>query len=1104
MASRRWMAVAGLLSAILVLAVHVPAGRAQVLYGSIVGTVQDASGAVVPNATVTIVNKGTGQTQSATTTAAGTYSLQNILQGTYDLSVAAKGFRGYTRREVPVIVNTARREDVTLEVGQVSESVTVEAQALTLQTEKTDVHTDLSAEIVQDLPLPHYRNYQTLINLVPGATPGVLQNSIQVSPERALSTNINGVNRNNNATRIDGVISVYLWLVHHAAYVPPAETIDTVNISTNNFDAEQGMAGGAEITVVTKSGTNELHGSAFAFNDNRVLRAKNFFNTGYKPESNDNIDGVTIGGPIKKNKLFFFGGWEGNRERLGFNQLMTVATPDQRAGDFSAYKTTIYDPATGNADGTGRTAFANNIVPASRQSAITQKIQALAPQPNLPGVIGNYSNAAPQVLNRDNFDTKINWNRTDTHSIWGKYSIMPATTACVGGLGAAGGVPLCQGSNIGVSDVLTQVATIGHTMTFSPSFVWDGAIGYTRMGISVTGLDYGKSTPLTTLGIPGTNGGGTDIRNSGAPQFSIDGGAAYSQLGGDTDTRPYFYRQDTYTTTQNFGWTRAKHDIRFGFEGARHHMNFFEPDGGGNGGPQGLFAFTGGITGLKNGPSLTQYNGYAAFLMGLPQTDKETLQFDQFTAFNPQYAWYVRDRWQLTQKLTLSLGVRYELYPLMTRSGRGGIEEYDASTNLIALGGVGGNPRGLGIATSHKLFAPRVGFAYRIRNSTVIRSGFGITYDPMPLARPLRGFFPLTVSNAFTSANSFQPFRPIEQGIPAIAVPDMSKPQIPVPPTAQVRYISGNELKRGYTESWNFIIERELPWNLLTSVGYVGTQSVRLFADLDVNSGVPGGGTAGQPLFAPFGRSAITGAWNGFLSSNYHSLQISVNRRAASGLTLKGAYTWSKAINMTDEDGFTSLGFNYAPDINRNRALAGYDIPQNFQMGFVYELPFGQGKRYAASGPAKWLLGGWQTNGVFSAISGKPFTVTASGAALNAPDNTQTADQVKTTVERLGGVGPGQPFYDRTAFAPVNQARFGTSGRNILLSPNWINLDLSLFRRFPIRERLGLEFRAEAYNSTNTPHFDTPSTNVNSGSFMQITQAEQDQRQVRLGLRLYW
>jgi hypothetical protein len=244
--------------------------------------------------------------------------------------------------------------------------------------------------------------------------------------------------------------------------------------------------------------------------------------------------------------------------------------------------------------------------------------------------------------------------------------------------------------------------------------------------------------------------------------------------------------------------------------------------------------------------------------------------------------------------------------------------------------------------------------------------------------------------------------------------------------------------------------------------------------------------------------------WNGFLSGNYHSLQLSINRRAASGLTLKGAYTYSKAINFTDEDGWTGVTFNYLPHFRRNRAKAGYDIPHILQLGYVYELPFGPGKKYANAGAARWILGDWQINGTTALVAGPPFTVNASGAALNAPGNGQTADQVKADVQKTGEIGRGQFFYDGKAFAPVNQARFGTTGRNILRAPGRVNLDFGVFRRFPIRERLNLEFRAEAFNATNTPHFNAPSNNVNNADFMQVSSAVADQRQFRFGLRLLW
>lgn len=1088
---------------VLALAVwHLPA-NAQVLYGSLTGVVSDSAGAVVPNATVKARNVETGQEATGQTNAAGSYTLSTLTPGTYELSITASGFRVLTRRGIAISANTVRREDATLDLGQVTETVTVEAGAVALQADTADVHTELGAREVINMPLPRYRNYQSLINLVPGATPGQYQNSIQAAPGRALSTNVNGVNRNNNATRIDGALSVFLWLPHHTAYVPPAETIETVNIVTNNFDAEQGFAGGAAITVITKSGTNALHGSAWSLHDNGALQAKNFFNRLAKPKNLNNIYGVTLGGPIVKNKLFFFGGWEGVRERQGASTNLTVPTADQRAGNFSAYNAVIYDPQTSSVlSGAGRTPFPNNTIPLARQSAISRRIQDLVPLPNRPGLVGaNFEANGSQRLDKDNLDAKINWNRSTQQTIWGKYSIMNAVVACNAAFGAGGGAALCpSGSSIGDGTLRTQVATIGSTYVFTPSFLWDGVLGWTRQGQAVLGFDYGKFTGRD-LGIPGVNGGSTEVRDSGAPLMRISG---YTNFLNDTDTRPFLAHDSSWTTQQNFSLNRTKHDIRFGFEGIRHILNHYNPDGGGNGGPMGAFNFTQGITSIP-GATLTQFNSYASFLLGLPQTMQRSAQFETMTAYNWQLGWYLRDRWQVSRKLTLSLGVRYELFPLQTRAGRGGIEGYDPNTNLVSVGGIGNVPKDLGISTSKKLFAPRIGVAYRVTNSMVIRTGYGLTYNPMPLARPLRGFFPLVSASTFTSANAFQPFAPLESGIPTIAAPNTSSGFAPLPTTAAMRFISGDTLNRGYVQSWNFFLERQLPGQMIAAIGYVGTQTTRSFADKEINAAAPNGGTAGRPLFSRFGRSIDTWAWNGYLSANYHAVQVSVNRRAGRGLMLKGAYTFSKAINFTDEDGWTgTIMFNWDPVFSRNRARAGYDVPHNFQAGFVYELPTGPGKRYANTGVSRWILGDWQVNGVFAAYSGRPFTVSAAAGTLNAPGNTQTADQVKPVVERLGGIGPGQPYYDPTAFAAPTGLRFGTSGRNLLRGPGAVNMDMSLFRRFPVSERINLEFRAEAANVSNTPHFNNPAANVSAANFLVVTSAVADQRQVRLGLRLAW
>src|SRR5437870_2325663 len=384
---------------------------AQVLFGSVSGTITDPSGAGMPKAHVTLINKATSVQKEAETDESGHYTITDVPPGNYDLKVTASGFKPLTQTNLTVTANTVMNGDAKLQVGAISEQVTVEASTVTLQTEKTDVHTELSQKVVLDLPLNQYRNYQTLINLVPGATPGRFQNAIADTPERALSTNINGTNRNNNNTRVDGATDVFVWLPHHTVYVPPAETIQEVNISTNNFDPEQGMTGGAAITVITKSGSNQFHGVLFEYHEDQALRARQFFETSAvqprKGKSIFNDLGGTLGGPVIKDKLFFFGSWDGLFERdnrsATANNLQTLPTAALRLGDFTGTGTTIYDPSTGNPNGTGRTPFANQA--AIPINPIAAKILALIPPTNVAGAgqTSNFFSSATQRLNRNNF-----------------------------------------------------------------------------------------------------------------------------------------------------------------------------------------------------------------------------------------------------------------------------------------------------------------------------------------------------------------------------------------------------------------------------------------------------------------------------------------------------------------------------------------------------------------------------------------------------------------------------------------------------------------------------------------------------------------------------
>ncbi|MDA2927236.1 TonB-dependent receptor [Acidobacteria bacterium AH-259-G07] len=1094
--------------------------HAQALYGAILGNVVDVTGGAIPGAEVTVINVDTNYTQSTITGDTGTYSLLNVPRGTYTLTVSLTGFREYVAQNVSITVGDVTREDVTLQVGEITEQVTVSAAVTALQTDTTDVHTRLETREITDLPLGAYRNYQTLINLSPGATPARFQNAVTDTPARALSTNINGTARNNNNTRIDGSQSINIWLPHHTGYVPPAETIEEVNISTNNFDAEQGFAGGAATTLITKSGTNDFHGTVFALHENSAVSAKDFFLVGDKPVGKRNIDGFAVGGPIVQDKLFFFGGFEATLERIARTSTSTVATAEQRAGDFSSFSTTIYDPLTG-VDGTGRTPFPNNQIPANRMSSAALKMQDLMPLPNLGGLTSNHQVSGTQVLDRYNTDIKIDWYRSDEHRIWGKWSWMDATVAKGSKFGPGGGGAIGGGGDgEGLTDII--VYGFGHNWTLSPTFLIDGNWGLTDMDQQVlpADLDLGNFGQ-DVLGIPGTNA--TDPQScpegrcGGIPRFSISGFTSFGQVDGWS---PIFRDEDSYTFTHNFSWIRSNHEFRFGYDVVKLNLTHWQPEIGG--GPRGRFDFGRSITATKEGTAGTDQNAYAAFLVGQPSRIRKSLQWEEMTTREWQHAWYFRDRWQATPKLTLTLGLRWEYYPLVTRADRP-MEQLDFDTMKLSLSN--------NIEVSNSLLAPRLGFAYRLTDKDVFRMGYGITNDPLPFGRPLRGFYPLTVAGDFDGADSFDPFRNLDvDGIPLFVGPDLGAGVVDLPGFVTQRSMPPDKLTRGYIQSWNVMYERKLPADFVVSTGYVGTQTVHQLADRQLNWAPPGTGSAGRLLRVKFpDRTASTLFWNGWLSGNYHSLQVAVNRRFVNGLFVKGAYTYSRAISMTNDDGWAGLIWNDPTIVSRNRSQTGYNRPHMLNFAALYELPFGQG-----DGVGNFLLRGWQINGIFSVNEQTPRRIRASSGSLQASRNTQTADQVKADVATLGGIGRGNPYYDRSAFLQVDDVNnpnrrkardgvcqhlnaagdvlstspandcYGTSGRNIIRGPTWVNLDLSIFRKFDLKEDVGLEFRVEAFNFANNPKFNNPNTSANSSSFFYITSTTSNSpaRVIRFGLKL--
>jgi hypothetical protein len=1106
--------------------------EAQILYGTVVGVVRDATGAIMPGATVTIVNKDTGLTRETATNSEGAYSIINVLPGPYDVKATLSGFRDVARNNVPVTINEISRVDFTMEVGALAETVLVTGESPLLQTDKADVHTSLKGQELTNMPLNRYRNFQALLNLAPGTTPMAFGNAETDTPARSLATNVNGQANTNNSTRTDGATNMNIWLPNHVMYVSPAETIDTVDVSTSSFDAEQGMAGGGAVTVITKSGTNQFRGSALEYFNGDKLNAKPYYFNGPQSAAPENLPvktnnyGATLGGPIKRNKVFFFGSFEGYKRRQSLFTFFTVPDAALRAGDFSkAFNTngslqTIYNPFTGNADGTGRQPFANNVIPSNMIDPIALKILNLFPLPNTQGIgaggyANNYQRQEDRSVDRENYDAKFNWNRTSTHQLWAKVSHMHAV---VDDLTNYLGVPTVKGSG---GNTKVYQATAGQTWTLSSSLLMDTTFGFSRQKQDVLGPDFNAGNfGRDTLGIPGTNDQGIgDQRYAGYPEFRFGGTTSgfFSQLGNRDGWNPIFRDERTYSIAHNVTKIVGSHDFRGGYFLNFLYLDHWQPE---TGNPRGQFIFNPNTTGLRGGQTANFYNAYASFLLGLVGQANKSVQNELMTAREWQHALYFRDRWTPNSKLTLDLGLRWEFYPIMHRADGRGIDRLDLtnpdfSHRLdVIVAGRGSNPQNNGMEASLNNFAPRLGGVYRINDLTVFRSGYGLTYNAMPWARPMRGHndYPVTIASTFLNAEAFAPYATLQQGIPKILGPDLSSGRVPLDLAAGFYTPELGNIDRGYVHTWNIALERMLPFDATVEVAYVGAKGVDGYAGLDINAPQTlGVGDAGRP-FASLGRLVPIWSWGDRLRTRYNSMQVALNKRMSHGFSLKGAYTLAKAMNENDADGATTLWFNTPSELYRNWGPAGFDRRHNLQLGFIYAVPWQSGNGYGSVGRA--LASDWQINGVFGAFSGNPFTMIANGGSLNTPSNNaggttnaNLADEVGS-YNITGKVGNDGAWFDTSGFAQPNGVRFGNTTRNQFYGPGGWNLDLSLFRTFPVGGTRRLEARIEFGNIFNTGVFANPQNNVTSGTFGVITAVANNngaafypERQVRLGLR---
>ncbi len=1126
----------------------------QVLYGSLVGTVTDPNGAAVANAKVEATNLATGSVSSTTSDDNGNYAIRDLQVGLYKVTIAGSSFKTTIKENVTIEANKSLRFDAQMEVGGVTETVVVTGtQELALQTDRGDVNITQTERQVNNLPLfgSIGRNYQSLIYLIPGTTrgtggffingSGTEDNSAAGNPQRSMSFNVNGVSRLQNNTKIDGSSIIYPWLPGNTVYVPPAEAIQEVNIVTNAFDAEQGLAGGAAVNVSIKSGGNDFHGSAWGYDTNSRFRSRTFFQAPNQPKNPKNIlaqFGYSLSGPIilpnfgeggptiwsGKNKLFFFTDLERTTQRNAAGGIFTVAPaslrPDANGNvNFTGTGITVYDPAS-NPNPALRTPFPNNTIPASRIDIAALEIMRRLPLPTQAGLTNNFASTGVGEFNRTNMDVKINYLHGDKLTLFGRYSRSPTLIIDPPIFGEVSG-PALNGGQLGTAPGEINLFGLGGTYSFTSNVVLDANVGYTRQVLGAEGFDIVSNFGLNVLQIPGTNG--PDRLQGGVPAFQINGG--WTNIGNDNTGNPFLFRDNQYVATANLAWLKGSHSFRFGGDFLNPQLNHFQPQGGSFQTVRGSFAFSGNVTRQQgNAASVAenqQLHSWADFLLGLPvQAGKVDQLRNPNSVYWKQYALYARDHWQINRKITLTYGLRWELYGT-PRKDNTGINRFEVETGRVLTGGLTGVPFDTGADAGSGQFLPRVGIAYRWNDKTVLRGGYGQSADPRPYqdvrnAYPIANIWSMPVAKFNNADNTFLPVTTLRQGlINAAGAPDINSGDIPLPAnTGTTTFPKGQPRER--IHSFNFMIERELPWSFTTQVGYVGTRAVGQMGFININAGPPGTGTAGRPLAIKFGLNADINSIQPYADTTYDSLQAQLRRRWASSL-FGLAYTWSKTINYADNDGGPRI--QYLPAKERNRGPASYDRTHNLQMYGVYDLPFGKGERWARDGWASHILGGFQISGTASIMSGIPFyVVQGNGFQLNAGGSGQVPDQIKE-VTIFGGIGtPSQRgaaaglYFDPTAYQPVNicvtagcpPQRFGSAGRNNLRGPGFFETDLSIFRTFSITESVKFQLRAEALNATNHANFALPAADVTGGNFGFITglYGPNQSRQWRFGARL--
>lgn len=1078
--------------ATLLLAIGLP-GRleAQVVTATLTGNVRDSSGAVVPNATVTALQVSTGSTRSTTATGDGLYNLPYLEPGVYNISVEVPGFKKFIRENVLLEVSTIARIDAILTPGNVGETITVTAESPLLQTERAEVARNFGSETVRELPVAN-RNFQALAGLVAGVSPPVQNFTTTEDPQGTTFFNANGQGNSANNTLVDGVDNTNPTL-GLSIYLPNPEVVQEVHVTTSNYSAEFGRVGGAVVNVVTRSGTNQFHGSVWEFNRVAALTARDFFNKSpaTKPGLTRNEFGAAVGGPIRRDKTFFFFGYQGRYLRQSSTSIYTLPQRSFLNGDFNSVPSlALYDPATGNSDGTGRQPFANNIVSPNRINPIAQKLNSYLPAPNAPGLLNNYTVNIPFSYDGNSYDARVDHNFTDETKIFAKMATSKYSVT-QGGYYAD---PIGDGR---IAKDYTVTAIVNLTHAFSPTLLTELRLGYNRYRTDVNGIDM---TTVTNAKLGIANPNPDSISTNGFANVQING---MQEIANTQVYYPLVNTDNLFTAVDTWSKSLRTHTIKWGIEAHRNRMDRFQPQGA-NLGPRGLFQFNPGTTQLKNGPGLGPYgsfvNAFASYMIGAPDQTSRTYQTVTPTNRQTQIAGFVQDTYQFSPKLTLDIGVRYEWYSPVEPRYKGGASNFDPATNTLLIAGYGDVDLATGVPSQNSV-QPRVGFAYRLDDKSVLRAGYSIS--------SWTGRFGFTGG---TLSTQFPVIYNVQNGNTGDYIVDGSFSTLPpftftalpgngriTPAPNQAFFVIPTYNPIPTVQSYNFTYQRQLSGGLAFDLGYVGNLGRQLPFNQQLNAAAPGAGTGGLP-FAPFGRTASTSERGDGVNSNYNSLQVNLQKRFTHGYTFSIAYAYSKALDV----GSNQASFINNLDRRRQYGPADFDQTHLLTITHLFELPFGKGKPFLSGGGfAAHLLSNWKLNGIYRYATGTPFTATADATSCNCPGNGNYADAT-SPVQTLGGVGPNQAWFSTASFAVPGPNRFGTAGRNTIRGPHLSNYDFSLFRGFSFKDRFTLELRGEFYNLTNSPHFSNPNANVSSASFGTITSTltGYGNRQVQTAVRI--